>query len=252
MLTVGVTGARAAATTGTFTLKVSPSKTNVPLKKIILAGTWDTIPGMLMPPVPKLISIKLPNAILDKRALKGTDTLSSVQKIGRCSKSKYRMGRFTATGHAAPLIPTLEVGGDICFVKTVSGSVFSVALAMRYDPLGIIIAIPANIKVKGGSVVIEVDTSTLFELVAGQSASVSKMRATVNRNPKAWVKGRVKGKKKKVNKRIYLLKTPAKCVNKVWSGSQVTTFFDADPLTATTTTKCKQTKKKKKKSKKKK
>ena len=246
MLAVGVTAAQAVAPTGTFTGSVSPTKTGKPLKKMVLIGTTDTIPGMLMPPVPKSITITLPKVTLDKRAMRGTDTMSSVQKIGRCSKSRYRLGKLAITAHAAPLIPTIQTNGEVCIVKTNSGSVFSIALAIRYDPLGIILALPGEVKLKGGNTTIEVDTSVTFELVAAQSVAVSKFIATTNRNPHRRVG---KGKKRKM---VYLMMTPAKCKNNMWAASSTTTFFDADPLTLTGTSKCTQTKKKRKKKSKKK
>ncbi len=246
MLAVGATAAQAVAPTGTFTGSISPTKTGKPLKKLVISGTTDTIPGMLMPPIPKLITMTLPKTTVDKRALRGTDTMSSVKKKGRCSKSRYRLGTMRATAHAVPLIPTVETGGEVCIVKTNSGSVMSLALAARYDPLGIIIGLPVEVKIVGGNLVIETDTSVLFELVGGQSTAISKFAVTTNRNPHRKVG---KGKKRKT---VYLMMTPAKCKNNMWAASSTTTFFDADPLTLTGTSKCTQTKKKRKKKSKKK
>ncbi len=242
MLAIGGTAAHAVAPTGTQTVKVSPAVTGKPIKKIFLAGTVDVIPGMAMQPIPKELKITLPKAKIDKRAIKGTDTVKKVEEAGRCTKSKYRLGTLKVVARAVPLlIDTLNTSGEICLVKTNSGSVFSVVLAVVYDPLGIRLAVPAEVKLVSGAPTIIVDSSILFQLVAGQSVAIQSLSANINRNPKRKIG---KGKKRRT---VYLMNTPSKCKNKVWKASQVTTFFDADPLVTETTAKCKQAKKKKKK-----
>ncbi len=241
MLAIGATAAHAVAPTGTQSVKVSPTTTSKPLKKIFLEGTFDVIPGMAMQPIPKLLTITLPKAKLDKRAIKGTDDVKKVEAAGKCTKSKYRLGTLKVVARAVPLIDTLNTSGEVCLVKTNSGSVFSVVLAVVYDPLGIRLAVPAEIKLVSGAPTIVVDSSILNNLVAGQSVAIQSLSANVNKNPKRKIG---KGKKRRT---VYLMTTPSKCKKKVWKASQIVTFFDADPFVSETTTKCKQAKKKKKK-----
>ncbi len=240
MLAFGATAAHAVAPGGTQTVKVTPAVTNKPLKKIFLAGTVDVIPGMAMQPIPKLLTITLPKAKLDKRAITSTDDVKKVEDAGRCTKSKYRLGTLKVVARGLPLIDTLNTSGEVCIVKTNSGSVFSVVLAVVYDPLGVRLAVPAEIKLVSGAPTIVVDSSILHELVAGQSFAIQSLSSNVTRNPKRKIG---KGKKRRT---IYLMTTPSKCKNNVWNASLTTTFFDADPLVAETTAKCKQAKKKKK------
>ena len=223
----GTTVAQAVPTTGTFTTKIKPNKTSKPIQKLTLSGTWDAIPGpgidgvYRSSPIPKLIQVTLPKAGIDRRALKGTDRLSKIENNGRCSSSRYKIGKIVVVAHAAPLVPTLNTRGDICIIKRKKGSALSIVLAIRYPPLGIILAIPVEVKQTRTNTNLVVDTGVLFGLVAGQSVSVESMTATINRNPHRKI-----GKKK--NKKVYLLNTPKSCSKKRWIAFQTTTF-QVDP-----------------------
>ena len=246
MLAAGGT-AQAVAPTGTFGFKVSPTKASKSssdlrgLEKLTLSGTIDPLPGAIQPPVTDTLTIEFKDQfVVNRKAVKGTAKKTDVERVGDCS-SKYRLATGNVTAHANPLIPTIVTDLNVCIVKRKPGDTLTLALGAKYAPLGIVLVVDGHIKVKKKKPQLIIDAK--LPSIAGITPVISKISART-KDLSRHVKVKVKGKKKKVRKKIHLLSNPVKCPKrgehkKTWRATQVTTFQGGvEQLAASATTKC--------------